>query len=559
VNDQISYLGTGAIGGKATGLKNIQSILKEADFEYSPFEVQIPKMVVLRTSIFDEFMSGNELYDIALSDNSDEYIGMAFQKATLPFSILGELRRLVSDFETPIVVRSSSLMEDAKAEPFAGVYGTKMTPNNQVETDVRFNKLVEAIKFVYASTFFKNAKDYFTATRYDIESEKMAVIIQEVIGTKHGGRFYPELSGVIKSYNYYSTSGGQPEDGIVHLAIGLGKEIVDGGVSWSFTPADPLRSPPFKSTDALLKNTQLRFYSVNIGEPPPYDPVSEKEFLHYQHINTAIKDGTLQYLVSTYSIQSNRIWDGPKGEGAKIANFKPLLKSEDFRISTLLKQLMHLCESAHNNPVEIEFAVRFSKDPKVRHLFAFLQVRPMNVSDEVVNINDEEKNDSIVYSKMVLGNGRVNHLRDMLVLKPTPFNPENTSRILKEISAFNEKMISSNTQYILYGHGRWGTTDEWAGIPVDWSQISGAKVIIESALEGTGQQMSQASHFFHNIAGFKVLYFSLPSKSAEDHFIKQDRIEQLEKIDESDFLVHYKVDEPFEIKVDGRTGIGLIK
>jgi hypothetical protein len=533
--------------------------LQGESFDDYPFEVLIPKMVVLKTSIFDEFMKNNKLYDIALSSSTDEFIGMSFQKATLPFSVLGELRQLVQEYKTPIVVRSSSLLEDAKSEPFAGVYGTKMTPNNQLEIDVRFRKLVEAIKFVYASTFFKTAKDYFKATHYDIRSEKMAVIIQEVVGNTYKKRFYPEISGVIKSFNYYSTSGSKPEDGIVNLAIGLGKEIVDGGVSWSFSPAAPLKAPPFKSTDAMLKNTQLKFFSVNIGEPPPYNPISEKEFLHHHHIQTALADDTLQYSVSTYNVQSNRIWDGPKGIGAKIANFKPLLKNEDFKVSALIKKMMLLCESAYKNPVEIEFAIRFSKSQEAKPHFAFLQVRPMNISNEIVDIVESEKEESLVYSNMVLGNGNLDNIRDILLLKSCQLSSEISSKIAREISDFNETMLKNDRPYILSGYGRWGTTDPWAGIPVDWSQISAAKVIIESATETMGQHMSQASHFFHNISGFKVLYFSLPFSSTGDSFIHREKIEQFELVYESNYLMHYRAESPLEIKVDGRKGIGLIK
>jgi hypothetical protein len=530
----------------------------ESFVEDSPFDVQIPRMIVLKTSLFDEFMQSNDLYDIALSDSSDQFIGMRFQKATLPFSILAQLRYLVREINTPLVVRSSSLLEDAKAEPFAGVYGTKMTPNNQVEEDVRFRKLVEAIKYVYSSTFFKTAKDYFKATRYDIREEKMGIIIQEVVGDRFGKRFYPEFSGVIKSYNYYCTPGTEPSDGVVNLAIGLGKEIVDGGVSWSFSPAAPLKSPPFKSTDALLKNTQLRFYSVNVGEPPPYDPVSEKEFLFYNHISTANADGTLQYLVSTYDLQSNRIWDGPKGKGPKIANFRPLLKQDDFKLNALIIGLMRLCERVYKTPVEIEFAVSLARQEGARHRFGFLQVRPMNVSSEVVEILDEDRTNGLLYSDMVMGNGTVEDLKDFLYVKTSEFSPDAALKLVREIDAFNEEMIGANRKYILFGFGRWGTTDPWAGIPVEWGQISGSRVIIESSREGLNQQMSQASHFFHNVSGFRVLYFSSTGKSGQEVLPLLHR-EQFEKVLETESLIHFRSQVPFVVKVDGRKGEGVIR
>lgn len=555
----IEYLGEGQVGGKAKGLENMENILMgESLADDSPFDIHIPKMIVLKTDLFDDFMNSNNLYEVALSSSSNEFIGSVFQKATLPFSILGPLRQIVKEIRSPLVVRSSSLLEDAKAEPFAGVYGTKMTPNNQIELDTRFRKLVEAIKFVYSSTFFKTAKDYFKATSYDIRDEKMGIIIQEVMGDKHNKRFYPTFSGVIKSYNYYSSPDTKPEDGVVNLAIGLGKEIVDGGVSWSYSPTAPLKSPPFKSNDELLKNTQLKFYSVNIGEPPPYNPVSEKEYLHYHHISTALQDDTLQYLVSTYDIQSNRVWDGPKGKGPKIANFRPLLKNDEFMFNQLIKKLMKLCEKLYSTPVEIEFAVSLSKSAGEKHRFGFLQVRPMNVSSEVVDIGESELENCIIRSDMVMGNGVITDIKDLLYIGCTDFSPETARELIREIATFNDRMINEKRGYILFGYGRWGTTDPWAGIPVEWGHISSARVIIEASKEGVNQQMSQASHFFHNVSGFKVLYFSLPSNSEQLAWLDSDQ-KLLYTIHQSEKITHVQAKTSFIIKVDGRIGQGVIR
>lgn len=557
----ICYLGKGEVGGKAKGLIEIQSLLDESVKDsYQAFHVSIPKMIVLRTDIFDDFIQENKLYDVALSEKSDDKVALAFQQATLPFELLGDLRMIVANFNSPLVVRSSSLLEDAMHEPFAGVYGTKMTPNNQPDIDTRFRKLVEAIKYVYASTFFNNAKNYIRATNNSVQNEKMGLIIQTAVGKKFQNRFYPEFSGVVKSYNYYATEGLTPQDGIVNLAIGLGKEIVDGGVSWGISPSAPLKSAPFKSIDELLKNTQLKFWSINIGAPPPYDPISEKEFLLYEHFTTAEKDGTLNYLVSTYDPQSNRIWDGAKGPGPKVANFSPLLKNDSLEFSKLVKHLMEICEKKYNSPVEIEFAVNLNeKSIEDKNQFAFLQVRPMAISDEVISLlpEEEKKDNCIIFSNHVLGNGKVDDVSDIIIVKDIKLDLKIANAIAGELEKLNREFIKKGKKYILIGFGRWGTSDPWAGIPVDWSQISAAKIIIEASNQNLNQQMSQGSHFFHNVSSFKVLYFSI-TNTRHEGFIDWEWLDNLEVIVDSTYIKQLRVSNRIQAKVDGRTCKGVI-
>jgi len=296
--DKLTYIGSGAIGGKAHGLAGINNIIRTElnNTKYPGIKVGIPAMTVIRTDIFDAFMNRNNLYEIAMSDATDDRIAHAFQKADLPFEVLGDLRALISQVHSPLAIRSSSMLEDAMHEPFAGIYETKMTPNNQPDINVRFNKMVEAIKFVYASTFFNAAKDYMKATPYKTEDEKMAVIIQEVIGQRFNNRYYPELSGVCRSHNYYAFGHANPKDGIVNLALGLGKTIVDGGLTWSYCPLYPKAVPPFNSIDEMLKNTQTHFWGVNMGKAPAYDPVNETEYLVNEHIVVAEEANTLKIL-----------------------------------------------------------------------------------------------------------------------------------------------------------------------------------------------------------------------------------------------------------------------
>jgi hypothetical protein len=555
----VSYLGSGETGGKAKGLEFIHSVINKSfqKDEFPEFEISIPKMIVIRTDIFDEFMESNDLYGIAMSEASDDRIAGAFQKADLPFSILADLRLIVTEINQPLAVRSSSLLEDAVHEPFAGIYGTKMTPNNQPDVDTRFRKLLEAIKYVYASTFFKSPKNYIKATKHKTENEKMAVIIQEIVGNEHGKRYYPEISGVARSYNFYPPSGAQPEDGVVNLAMGLGKTIVDGGVSWAYSPKSPKKDPPYKTIRDMLKQTQLKFWSVNLGTLPAYDPIKETEYLFEKYITEAEEDNTLKQLVSTYDANADRVWTGYSGQGPKILTFAPILKSNSLPLNNLLKKMLVICEEAYESPVETEFAVSYNEE-KGNYNFGFLQVRPMVVSSEEVNIEEKEMSGEnvLLSSTHVLGNGSLKEIKDIVYLKIGNFQAKYTYKIAKELEEINKKMVEQNKPYLLIGFGRWGTTDPWAGIPVDWGQISGAKVIVETSIEEMLQEMSQASHFFHNVTSFQVSYFSIPYTEQEN--IDWDWLYELETVEETQFIKHAETKNGIYVKVDGRCGKGVI-
>lgn len=555
---RITYIGTGSMGGKAQGLIDINEVLKnEIDAgKYPAIVVDIPAMTVLRTDVFDAFMQRNKLYDIAFSDVSDERIAHAFQKASLPFEVLGDLRSLISQVHSPLAVRSSSMLEDSQHEPFAGIYGTKMTPNNQLDATSRFSKLVEAVKYVYASTYFKAAKDYMKATAHSTEDEKMAVIIQEVIGKRHGGRFYPELSGVARSYNFYAFGNASPEDGIVSLALGLGKTIVDGGVSWSFSPAFPKADPPFGSVSDMLKNTQNDFWSVNMGKAPAYDPVNETEYMAKDNITLAEEDKTLKYIASTLDGNSGRIITGVGKKGPRILNFAPILRLNNIPLVDLISEMLKVCEKAVGATVEVEFAMTFHDDGP--HRLGFLQVRPMVVSTEEVEVEPEDlKGDNVLCSSIcVLGNGTNNLITDIVYVKPNEFDAALTYKIASELEKVNEPLVAKNTPYLLMGYGRWGTSDAWAGIPVDWGQISGAKVIVEAPLAGMNSELSQGSHFFHNVTGFGVLYFSVPYSG--EFPIDWAWLDNQKAETETDLIRHVKLSEPLSVKVDGRSGRGVI-
>ncbi|MFC2103126.1 PEP/pyruvate-binding domain-containing protein [Bacteroidota bacterium] len=554
-DEPITSLGAGEYGGKANGLISISEILKSKfnANDFSEIIVNVPTMTVIPTGVFDEFMKKNDLYKIIDAGLPDDRIALSFQKAELPFGILGDLRTLISKVKSPLAVRSSSMLEDALHEPFAGIYSTKMTPNNQPDIDTRFRKLIEAIKLVYASVYFKSARDYMAATNHKIEEEKMAVIIQEIVGNRNGDNFYPEVSGVARSYNFYPFGNAKPENGVVNLAFGLGKTIVDGGISWVYSPDLPKESPPYANVGELLKQTQTEFWSVNMGKAPAYDPINETEFMNQYNITEAEKDETLRYVVSTYLAESGRLSIGVGSPGPRVLNFGYLLVLNDIPLNNLIKNLLAICEEALDSPVEIEFAVTFNPTR-----FGFLQVRPMVVSDEEIEVTDDElKNDNlIIASKRVLGNGIVDSIKDIVFVNPDNFEAKYTPKIADELEIINKKLVSENKQYLLIGFGRWGSSDPWLGIPVNWGQVSGAKVILETAIEKLNVEFSQGSHFFHNLTSFNVSYFSVnmgDEIQPDWNWLNQQKADQ-----EMRFVKHINLSSPLVIKVDGRSGRGVI-
>ncbi len=556
--NRISCIGSGSLGGKAQGLAFSNDLLstKFNAAEFPEFDVNVPRLTVILTDVFDSFMKRNKLYDTALSDAEDDRIAHAFHKADLPFEILGDLRSLVNEMHRPLAVRSSSRLEDAMYEPFAGIYATKMTPNNQHDPDSRFRKLVEAVKFVYASTFFKSAKDYMSATKHNIKDEKMAVIIQEVAGTRYDSRFYPELSGVARSFNFYPMGRAKPEDGVVNLALGLGKTIVDGGISWTYSPMYPKIGPPFASAGDMLKQTQSNFWAVNMGKPPAYNPAAETEYMTHNNITDADRDKSLKYTASTMDRNSGRVVMGTGPQGPRILTFAPLLQLNDIPLNKLLKKLLELCEQELDAPVEIEFAVTFHKDKP--HRFGFLQVRPMVVSNKKVDISDDELfgENILASSASVLGNGIDNSIKNIVYVKPDTFEAKHTPKIVFDLERINKKLVKENRPYLLMGFGRWGSSDPWLGIPVNWGQISGAKAIVEATLENMNVDLSQGSHFFHNLTSFGVCYFSVPFTG--DYKIDWDWLYSRKYSEESEFVRYLELDNPLQIKVDGHSGRGLI-
>jgi len=559
--EPITRIGGGSLGGKARGLVLAHDLLAaEFDASDETLMIGVPHLTVLATDVFDAFMERNDLDSIAFSDAPDDRIAHAFQRADLPVEVVGDLRALASTARTPLAVRSSSLLEDALFRPFAGVYETKMTPCNQPDPAQRYQRLLEAIKFVYASTYLSTAQDYIRAAGEDPRREKMAVILQQIVGTRHGDRFYPDLSGVCRSYNYYPVGRGRPEEGVVQLALGLGKSIVDGGLSWSYCPARPRSPPPFGSVGDLLKNTQTRFWAVNLGPAPEYDPIVETEYLVHSDLAAAEYDATLGFVASTYDARSDRLYPGVGRSGPRALNFAPLLEQNRFGFNQVVPRLLAACERALLAAVEIEFALTLPHPAGPdRARFGFLQVRPMVVSQTQVEVSEEELNgsDVLVASISGMGNGTDESIADVVYVRPETFDARHTPAIARALQESNVRLMGEGRPYLLIGFGRFGSSDPWLGIPVNWGQIAGARAIVEAGLPGLFVEPSQGSHFFHNLSSFEVSYLTVPVGALRG--IDFEWLDRQAAVSETEFVRHVRLAAPLLLRVDGRTGRGVIR
>lgn len=557
--DIVSRIGQGEIGGKGTGLWQMsQGLLGMMDpADYPDFEITIPRMVVLTTGVFESFMDMNDLWELALSDASDARIAQAFQRASLPPEYLGDLRDFIAQVTTPLAVRSSSLMEDMLDHPFAGVYSTKMIPNNAADADTRFQRLTNAIRFVYATTFYKAAKNYFRGTDQDQKNERMAVVIQEVVGNRHEDRFYPETSGVARTFNYYPSGGAKPTDGVVNLALGLGRQVVDGDLCWGYCPAYPTSPPPFNDVGDRMRGTQNQFWAVNMGTPPPPDPMGETEFLLRLDLEVGERDGVLDHMVSTYDPASDRLRLGLSGGGPRVLDFGPMLVGETLALNELVARLLPLAERVAGCPVELEFAV--DRNAEGRHRFCLLQMRAMMIpaGESKVSLLELNEPGVILASEQALGHGVKNNISDIVYIKPDSFDLAQTQAIALEVEQLNNSLLSAERPYMLIGFGRWGSADQWLGVPVDWGQINGARVIVESSIRGLNPDPSQGTHFFHNLISFQVSYLTVRGSGSSR--IDWKWLERQTTVQETKYMRHVRVDQPLVVRLDGVAGLGIVR
>jgi CheY-like chemotaxis protein len=565
-------IGSGSLGGKARGLAFVRHLLRKSRItrRFPGIRISVPPAVVLATDVFDQFVTENNLLDFALHCEDDAEIQRKFLDAPLSTALNEDLKSFLAAVDHPLAVRSSSLLEDSQYQPFTGVYETFMLGNQQTNPGDRLAALSEAIRRVYASTFSRHAKAYVRATPYRLEEEKMAVILQQVVGTPHEQRFYPDFSGVVRSRNFYPVPPMTFEDGIAAVALGLGRAVVDGGKCLTFCPRYPRNLVQFSSVEDILANSQSEFWALEL------DGASEGRPGHWQErrfsLDAAESDGTLQAVASTYSLDNHAVYDGMSRAGARIVSFAPMLKHGTFPLAEILDVLVRAGEDALGHPVEIEFAVRLPQpaDPVSGQAtigqvsgqaaeFGFLQIRPLTLAreSEDLALDDVRPDRLICLSSKVLGNGRVENLHDVVVVDSQRFERSRSQEVAEAVARFNRQLNAENRPYLLIGVGRWGSTEPWLGIPVEWDEISGARVIVEAGFHDFRVTPSQGSHFFQNLTAFQIGYFTVNPDAGEGSVDWQWLTEQ-PAVGEQGCVRHLQFAEPVRVVMNSHTRQGVI-
>lgn len=552
-------IGEGSLGGKGRGLAFLDNIIKRhPEFNlYDGVSVSIPRTVVLCTDFFDEFMESNNLYPIALSDASDEDILQHFLRAQLPDSLVADFFTFFEAVKSPIAIRSSSLLEDSHYQPFAGIYSTYMIPYLDDKYEM-LRMLACAIKGVYASVFYQDSKAYMTATSNVIDQEKMAVILQEVVGKQYGNHFYPTFSGVLRSLNYYPIGEETSEEGIASLALGLGKYIVDGGQTLRVSPYHPNQVLQTSEMETALRETQTQFYALDMEHTGDDFKVDDGFNIQKLRVKQADKDGSLTYIASTFDPYDQIIRDGIYEGGRKIISFCGVLQQGVFPLPELLRMAQKNGADEMRRPVEIEFACNLNNDRSGE--FYLLQIRPIVDSKEVLDedINAIDDNDCLLRSHNSLGHGVSQEVTDVVYVKTDDdFSAVNNPMIASDIEQINRKFLKENRNYVLIGPGRWGSSDYWLGIPVKWPHISGARVIVEVGLKNYHVDPSQGTHFFQNLTSFGVGYFTINSY-ANDGVYKKELLDSMPAIEETQYVRHVRFDKPLQIMMDGKKQEGVI-
>ncbi len=554
-------IGGGSLGGKARGLGFLNTLINnyEVRNQFKGVQIAVPPAVVLGAELFDRFLDENNLRKFALESADDQEITRRFLDAVFPEDLLGDLAAFLHLIRTPLAVRSSSMLEDSQYHPFAGVYQTYMIPNDHPDAFVRLSQLMTTIKRVYASTFYQPAKDYFKVTDYRLEEEKMSVIIQKMVGKQHGTRFYPDFAGVAKSYNFYPVPPQKPLDGIVSVALGLGKTIVDGGVTVRFCPKYPDHLLQFFSSAEALTNNQNQFFALDLNASPTQTLETRDTLVKSFGLEEAEVDGTLASLASTYSPENDALYDGTSRSGLRIVSFAPILRNKIFPLPNIIELLMDMGSWGMGSPVEMEFAVTLSVLPSQPKEFALLQLRPLGLSKEAdpLEIEDVARNKLLCRSTQVLGHGISSDIYDIVYVDVERFERARSRDAAYEVMVFNENLVSQHRPYLLIGVGRWGSLDPWLGIPVKWDQISGAKVIVEAGFKDMEVDPSQGSHFFHNITSFRISYFSVNSMT-QDGFVDWEWLRSNPVVEEKTFVRHIRLQKPIVAKVDGHQNKGII-
>ena len=554
-------IGQGSIGGKARGLAFLDSLIKRNRLtdKFDDVIISIPRTVVLGTDIFDEFMEENKLHEIELSDRSDKEILQHFVKARLPFRVHEDLYTFISCVNNPIAIRSSSLLEDSHYQPFAGIYSTYMIPNLKFNERMMIEKLSEAIKSVYASTYFKDSKAYMTATLNVIDEEKMGIVLQEVTGMQYGTRFYPAISGVARSINFYPIAPEKPEDGIANIAFWLGKYIVDGGNGLRFSPRYPKKILQLSTPELALSETQKTFFALDLNAEAFIPNTDDTVNLLKLKVKDAEEDGVLKLVASTFDYDSHSVKDGTMGTGKRIITFSQLLNHNTFPLAEILQTVLDIGQKEMGKPVEIEFAVNLDLPKDEPKVFSLLQIRPIVGKHNTVNLklDDIRPEDAIILSNTALGNGIIKDIRDFIYIKPEAFDASKSQEIGRRLESINERFIAEKKNYVLVGPGRWGSADPWLGIPVRWPQISAARLIVESGLENYRIDPSQGTHFFQNLTSFNVGYFTI-NPYIKDGYYDLAFLSGQPAFHEDEYIRHIRFENPIRIEIDGKKNIGVV-
>ncbi|MHB2155712.1 PEP/pyruvate-binding domain-containing protein [Calditrichota bacterium GD2] len=563
VQSGFARLGGGSLGGKARGLSFVNTLITNYQItnRFNGVRIFIPPAVVLGTDVFDAFLDDNNLRHFALNCDDDREITRRFLSATkFPADIIASLVSFLELVQVPLAVRSSSLLEDSQYHPFAGVYQTYMIANNHENPLIRLNELLNAIKRVYASTFYQAAKQYIRVTSYRLEEEKMAIIIQKMVGSRHENRFYPTFSGVAKSYNFYPTPPQKPEDGIASVALGLGEWVVDGGNTLKFSPRYPNHLAQLYSIKEFLRTSQHKFYALDFNQHASDSLQPFDEAVRLFPLKQAEKDGALYYVGSTYVPDEDRIVDGLARNGARVVSFAPILKHKLFPLSQILTLLLEMGSWGMGTPVEIEFAVNMNGDnPEKLKEFGVLQMRPLVLKRELeqINVEDYTQDQIICHSPCILGHGIIKDIYDIVYVDYHKFDRTKSQQVAEEISKINALLVNEDRPYLLIGVGRWGSLDPWLGIPVNWEQISGAKAIVETSFKDFMVEPSQGSHFFQNLTSFLVGYFTVnPFKNRG--FIDWDWLKKQPVNKHFQFTYHIRLKRPIKILMNGRKNQGII-
>ena len=553
-------IGEGSLGGKGRGLAFLDNIIKRHP-EFNQYEnatVQIPKTVVLCTDIFDEFMMTNNLYPIALSDASDDEILKHFLHAQLPDSLIADFFTFFEATKSPIAIRSSSLLEDAHYQPFAGIYSTYMIPYLEDKYQM-LQMLACAIKGVYASVFYRDSKAYMTATRNVIDQEKMAVILQEVVGKDYGTRYYPTMSGVLRSLNYYPIGDEEAEEGIASLALGLGKYIVDGGQTLRVCPYHPHQVLQTSETEMALRDTQTQFYALDMKHVGDDFKVDDGFNILKLRVKDAVEDQSLNYIASTFDPYDQVINDGVYETGRKLITFAGVLQHDVVPLPELMQMSMKCGSEAMRRPVEIEFACNIHADKTCD--FYLLQIRPIVDAKEMLDedVRAIPDADCLLRSHNSLGHGISEDVTDVVYVKyDDHFSAMNNFYVADDIERINRKFLADGKNYVLIGPGRWGSSDHYLGVPVKWPHISAARVIVEVALKNYNIDPSQGTHFFQNLTSFGVGYFTVDTNTEEGGFVNKEMLDAMPAIEETQYVRHVRFDHPLRILMDGKKQEGAV-